>query len=536
MDRSAWQGPQRIAMVAVAYFAAAVLGGWLSAPTSFATFWPPNGVLLAALLGSPRRMWPALILATGPANVAFNLLQGHSSAINLAYWCVNVGEAYLAAAVLTSPAVRVRAVRCPRDVLALTVTAAGAAAVAAVLGAAVTGISPTPLPFHRAWRMWWAADLLGLLAVTPVAIPWFARRTSDDVAPARAEMLAFVALCAILTVTVAIDTLAGSGRLVQPILVIIPLGGWAALRLGVSATSWAVLVVASVSILRHVHGIGALLLGTPYTPDVAFVLQTILCGIAVTFLAIAAAIEVHRRADRAAHRRDDERDLLVRTITHEIRNPVATILGGVELVRDADQSIGLTDRAAGFQMIERAARQILSLVDQVLALGRGAAVPLRSTRCWLPALWRDLHAECAALPHGHDVVLHWSEPVPDATLDTDRERLQMIVRNLVSNALKYTDRGTVSVSCSVRDGRFVFLVEDTGIGIPAADRERVFALYDRGGSSAATRRPGTGIGLYVVRQFAEQLGGRVVLHSEVGIGTRITVDLPLGDARSAAAG
>ena len=67
--------------VAAAYFAAAQLGGWLSAPNVFATFWPPNGLLLAALLGSARRQWPTLVLATCPANMAFDVLQGQPAVI-----------------------------------------------------------------------------------------------------------------------------------------------------------------------------------------------------------------------------------------------------------------------------------------------------------------------------------------------------------------------------------------------------------------------------------------------------------------------
>ncbi len=516
----------RICSVAAAYFLGAVFGGWLSAPNAFATFWPPNGILLAALLASPRRYWPVLVLATCPANVAFNLIEGQPSAINLAFWSVNAVEALIAAAVLTRGSLRVHALPRIRDVLAFGGVALTVTGTAAILGAIIARAGDTSLPLLDAWLSWWAADLLGLILVTPVALPWF--RSADERATHEigSEGVAFAVVCIVIGAGVTIGILGGERPLMPPLLLVVPLAGWAALRLGVCATGWALLVTASLSLLAHAHGAGTLLEGRSYTPDVAYALQAMISGVAITFLAIAAAIEEQARAETALRRRQDDRDLLLRAITHEIRNPVASILGGVEIVRE-DRREPPIDHPAVLTMIERSARHILAMVDQAIDLGRtGSGLPVTLERWWLPPLWRDLQRTCKDLAHSRDTLLHWDARVPNVTLSTDRARLEIIVRNLVANALKFTDRGQVTVSCQLVGDDLRLRVQDTGIGIPPELQERVFQLYERGTHAATQHRTGTGIGLYVVRRFADDIGGTVALQSEVGVGTVITVDLP----------
>jgi signal transduction histidine kinase len=145
----------------------------------------------------------------------------------------------------------------------------------------------------------------------------------------------------------------------------------------------------------------------------------------------------------------------------------------------------------------------------------------------LPALWAELAAVGGRLPRREGVELHWSPAAPPIRVVTDPRKLTVVMRNLVGNALKFTERGRVQVEL-LGDGReLVVRVSDTGIGIRPEDHETIFELFRQGDGSDTRRYGGTGLGLYIVRRFVEQLGGTVAVESAAGRGSVFTVRLPL---------
>jgi signal transduction histidine kinase len=144
----------------------------------------------------------------------------------------------------------------------------------------------------------------------------------------------------------------------------------------------------------------------------------------------------------------------------------------------------------------------------------------------LPAFWTALREGCARMPRRAEVALEWGD-VPTVSFATDPRKLTVMVRNLVGNALKFTERGRVQVALAVDDEAAVVRVADTGIGIRREDQETVFELFRQADGSDSRRFGGTGLGLYIVRQFAQQLGGRVDLESAPGRGTTFTITLPV---------
>jgi signal transduction histidine kinase len=110
---------------------------------------------------------------------------------------------------------------------------------------------------------------------------------------------------------------------------------------------------------------------------------------------------------------------------------------------------------------------------------------------------------------------------------TDRDKLKQILLNLVSNAVKYTDKGTIAVRAEAVDARLRVDVSDTGIGIPAHELGKIFDEFHRADRGTSPTRPGTGLGLTISRRLARTLGGDVTVESSPGVGSTFTLDLPL---------
>jgi signal transduction histidine kinase len=224
---------------------------------------------------------------------------------------------------------------------------------------------------------------------------------------------------------------------------------------------------------------------------------------------------------RAADRLKTE---FVSTMSHELRTPLNVILGFAEML--ADGAVDEASRTRAVARIELAGRDLLELIENTLAIGRleaGRDEVLLSTVS-IATLWQDLGERCARMPRRPEVVLAWST-APPIEVRTDPHKLQVVVANLVSNALKFTERGHVEATLALDGGALVVRVADTGIGIRREDQAHVFDMFRRVDSSDARRYGGTGLGLYIVRRFVEQLGGTVALESAPETGSVFTVRL-----------
>jgi signal transduction histidine kinase len=133
--------------------------------------------------------------------------------------------------------------------------------------------------------------------------------------------------------------------------------------------------------------------------------------------------------------------------------------------------------------------------------------------------WADLGEACTRMPRKPAVVLHWDDDVPAVSLMTDPRKLTIVLRNLVSNALKFTEKGYVKVDACQDGEALVLRVSDTGIGIRAEDQQTIFEMFRQADGSDSRRYGGTGLGLYIVRRFVEQLGGTVTVESAPGRGS-----------------
>ncbi|WP_205699358.1 GAF domain-containing sensor histidine kinase [Conexibacter sp. SYSU D00693] len=219
----------------------------------------------------------------------------------------------------------------------------------------------------------------------------------------------------------------------------------------------------------------------------------------------------------------------LRTLAHEVRNPLAAAEGLLGLV--VDDVAGLPEQSAEDLRHARAAiaealRVVGTELEAAKLQGSGTVVA-HAEQVDVAELLRSLRGTFRALAVPAGVTLVIEEPVGVPALHTDRHLLAQILRNLLSNALKFTDQGEVRLTTEEVDGAVAFAVCDTGIGISDADRERIFEEFRQVDAAQGGRRAGTGLGLALVNRFATALGGWVELTSEVGRGSTFTVTVPV---------
>ncbi len=246
--------------------------------------------------------------------------------------------------------------------------------------------------------------------------------------------------------------------------------------------------------------------------------------------ALEAALDREHQSVLRLQEVDHVKQELVSNVSHELRTPITSIAGYAELLADA--SLGELNRPQrdALQRIERNALRLQSLVDDLLTLSRAEAGRLQLARHPL-----DL---CQVTRSSWEL---FDEQLRHRTLDTqltlptqpvmvlgDRDALERVVVNLVSNAVKFTpDGGSVHVAVTRgSDGSGLLVVRDSGIGIGTDEQEKLFTRFFRSTQATDAAIQGTGLGLSIVQALVSQHGGQVAIRSRPGEGTRVTVELP----------
>ena len=216
------------------------------------------------------------------------------------------------------------------------------------------------------------------------------------------------------------------------------------------------------------------------------------------------------------------------TMSHELRTPLNVILGYTELLREDAFGPLADEQRDTMSRVHESARSLLELINATLDVNRIEAgrLPVQFDEVILRTLFDDLHDELHQLPRGPGVLLRWDVIVGDKRVRTDASKLKIIVKNLVGNALKFTEAGEVAVRANydIRGARLHVSVADTGAGIPADDQAHIFDMFRQAGNGL--HLGGVGLGLYIVKRFVEQLEGEVSVASTPSEGSTFTVWIP----------
>ena len=263
----------------------------------------------------------------------------------------------------------------------------------------------------------------------------------------------------------------------------------------------------------------------------------LLVGLAV---AVAIVLFVRRRhlattkvLNHAADEALQERNRLISGVSHDIRGPLSAIMGYAELIhKDASYLENGPLRDNAFDAIKRSCQFIVRLTDHLLDLRSATMGKLAlETRCTdVLAICDECVATYALEAREKNLGLHFAHPgIERLKIFGDPTRLRQIVQNLVGNAVRYSDRGSVTLALWIPDPtryEIEISVSDTGIGISAEGQAKIFEPFFREKRPEGSPRSGTGLGLAVVKSIVDALGGTIDVRSELGKGSSFVVRIP----------
>ncbi|HME94586.1 MAG TPA: ATP-binding protein [Methylomirabilota bacterium] len=239
--------------------------------------------------------------------------------------------------------------------------------------------------------------------------------------------------------------------------------------------------------------------------------------------------ELDEKAD-TLRRADEMKSRFLSNMSHEFRTPLNSMLALSRLLlEDAERPLSLEQRRqVGY--VRKAAEDLIELVNDLLDLAKVEAgkVVVRAVDFDVANLFATLRGMLRPLLLNESIEMVFDDPQDLPPMHTDEAKVSQILRNLLSNALKFTERGEIRVGARrIGDMAIEFSVADTGIGIAPEDQQRIFEEFDQIDNPMQRRVHGTGLGLPLVRRLTTLLGGRVTVESTLGIGSTFRVVIPI---------
>ena len=240
--------------------------------------------------------------------------------------------------------------------------------------------------------------------------------------------------------------------------------------------------------------------------------------------ALARAETERRRVE--LERVTESKSRLMRGFSHDVKNPIGAADGYLQLLQDGLMDPLTPRQSASIDRARRSLEQAQRLIEDLLALARADSDRLDVQRVMvnLGEIAHDAAEEFRAQAEQKGLSIACDHDGDGVVVESDPVRVRQVLSNLVSNAVKYTDRGSVTVHVRSDGHRGMIEVADTGRGISADGQSHVFQEFVRLDPHAA---PGAGVGLAISRKIVQTLGGEITVMSEVGRGSRFVLSLPV---------
>jgi signal transduction histidine kinase len=520
-------------VIASAYAAAAKFGISLPVADGVITpVWAPTGIALAALVLLGYRLWPAVALAAFLVNATSGVSLALAAGISVGNTLEALAGGYLLRRFRFDP----RFARV-RDVLLFVVLGASICTlVSASIGASVVSLGTDgDRSYASSWLLWWFGDAVGALMVAPLLLIVFASPRSRPRRAVLVEGLALLALLAVLSAAIFLAGAWGYPYIIFPALL------WAAVRfrqLGAAAASFLLGAIATWGAVA-----GTVSLETLTATERVQIVQVLVALVAVSLLVVGSTLAERERLlalaqaqNERLHELDRVKDTFIASVSHELRTPLTSIIGFLELLEEGTNEDLTKQQRRYVEVALRNAGRLHRLIADLLFVAQTDAGELALTRhpVDLPSLVRECLESLRPWAQEAGIELRQSgEPTPP--FNADPVRLAQLVDNLVSNAIKFSDRGG-SVEVRVFPSRrgLALEVSDSGRGIPADEQLLVFDRFYRSAGAAKQAIQGTGLGLAIAKMIVEAHGGTIGLSSRPESGSTFRCEFPLGPVAPAA--
>ncbi len=272
-------------------------------------------------------------------------------------------------------------------------------------------------------------------------------------------------------------------------------------------------------------------------------LVTGIAGWAATAIDNARLYESEQRARSAAERANRAKADFLSRMSHDLRTPLTAIRGYAQLVAEGTYGPVTEMQRVSMASIVRAQEHLLALIRDILSYARIEAGTLHLDLADVPvnAMLGGLEALVEPQFAARGLVYEYIPGPPEVRVRADQERCVQVLLNLLTNAVKFTERGSVTVSWSADEHRVRIHVRDTGPGIPAHRLAEIFEPFVQGGRTGGggggggdAHRDGVGLGLAISRELARSMGGDLTVESREGAGATFTLELPRAPGRAAA--
>jgi signal transduction histidine kinase len=235
-----------------------------------------------------------------------------------------------------------------------------------------------------------------------------------------------------------------------------------------------------------------------------------------------------KKANRHLKHLDKLKDEFVFIATHELKNPVTAMRGYLSMIQEGSFGVIPETMKDPVNQLQSSNQQLVELVNDLLQIARAEAktISINTVPVKLCEIAEVVLESVMPLAKQKGITLKHECLDKKLQVMADENRLKEILNNLVSNAIKYSTQGTISISYELKDKDVLTHVQDQGVGIPEKDQAHIFTRFFRVEEEMAKGIPGTGLGLFIVKQLIEKMGGNISFKSIYGQGTTFSFSLP----------
>jgi len=234
------------------------------------------------------------------------------------------------------------------------------------------------------------------------------------------------------------------------------------------------------------------------------------------------------QANRSLVNASKAKDEFLNIMSHELRTPLNVISGYAQILKDGVLGRIQPEQDHGLRTILVQSKELLRMINEVLQVGslEGGNVSAKFAAVNLRDFFADIRSTYEVLPQ-KGIPLYWNIPDKLPMVNTDGEKLKHILQNLINNAIKFTEEGSVTISARHISQAIEFKVKDTGIGMPNETLPSIFQMFRQLDGSGTRSYGGAGVGLYIVKKFVELLNGKIEVESVLDKGSTFTVIIPI---------